>query len=246
MKKKKTILIIIGILLLIICYFVYKGFHLFYYNVNTITTQDYETFARQFTIKDTLTLHKRKIPESEYLEYLGIKIKNDFKDFRLLEPSTGNSRKYILDKDSNEAKISFWLGTADTYTYLLKEDKTIFGDNKITNTNLTNILKSNHINNDIELMKYLSKQQNIKNNIFTSVKKMKENYAIQFMVAIIMPQISHITLIDGDYKGFIFNMNNMKEVSIIKNNKRYVFMFMNTKYFTDDYIKNLLETVIIK
>lgn len=46
---------------------------------------------------------------------------------------------------------------------------------------------------------------------------MKENYTIQFMVSVIMPQMDSITLINGDYQGYIFNLkNNMKEVSILK------------------------------
>lgn len=37
----------------------------------------------------------------------------------------------------------------------------------------------------------------------------------------------------------------MKEVSILKNGKRYVFMFLNTTYFTDEKINDLLNTIVI-
>ena len=49
------------------------------------------------------------------------------------------------------------------------------------------------------------------------------------MVSVIMPQMDSITLINGDYQGYIFNLkNNMKEVSIFKKRKTlciYVFEY---------------------
>lgn len=53
-----------------------------------------------------------------------------------------------------------------------------------------------------------------------------------------------ITKLEGDYKGFIVNLSNGKEVSILKNNKRYIFTFVG-KQFTDEYIKEILNIIII-
>lgn len=248
MKKKKGILIILLIIILV-AYFGYKGFNLFYYNADRITTQDYESFINQFTIKDTINIKKKSVESNDYLEYQNIKIRNDFKDFEKLGQTAGVTSLKLISKDeNNKTKSSFWMGITDTYVNMLKSDKTLFGteDKRITNTSLTKILEKNNINNDIELFKYLENQKEIKNNIFTSVKQMKENYAIQFMISVVMPQMNNITLINGDYQGYVFNLkSNMKEVSIIKDDKRYVFMFINTTYFTNDYIKDLLETIVI-
>ena len=49
-KKKNVVLVVVGILLLVCLYFGYKGFNLFYYNDDRITTQDYDDFISQFTI----------------------------------------------------------------------------------------------------------------------------------------------------------------------------------------------------
>lgn len=58
--------------------------------------------------------------------------------------------------------------------------------------------------------------------------------------------LNSVTLINGSYDGYMFNFNNnIKEVNIIKNDKRYVFTFVNIEYLTDAYIKDLLETVVI-
>lgn len=59
----KKIPLIIGLLVI---YFGYKGFNLFYYNVNRITTQDFETFAQQFNIIDTINIKHKDIDRSIY------------------------------------------------------------------------------------------------------------------------------------------------------------------------------------
>ncbi len=248
---KKKILIPILIIVLILLYFGYKGFNLLYYDVNNVTIFDYETFADNFKIKDTLTIEHKEIDPNDYLKYQNIKIKNDFRNFEkmdsTLDSSNISSERYILKNDKTTA---FWMSVTDTYVYLLKSDKTLFGteDKRITNSNLTDILNKYNIENDIDLFNFLSNKKNVKSNIFTSVKRMKENYAIYFMTSVMMPSIDSITLIDGDYNGYIFNMSNfnVKEVSIIKDNKRYTFLFINTEYFKDEYIKELLDTVVIE
>ena len=166
-KKKNVVLVVVGILLLVCLYFGYKGFNLFYYNVDRITTQDYDDFISQFTIKDTMTINHKNVESNDYLEYQNIKIRNDFKDFEKLEQTTGETSLKLILKDENEkTKSSFWMSVADTYVNLLKLDKSLFGteDKRITNTDLANILEKNKINNDIELFKYLEKQKDIKNN----------------------------------------------------------------------------------
>ena len=78
-KKKNVVLVVVGILLLVCLYFGYKGFNLFYYyNVDRITTQDYDDFISQFTIKDTMTINHKNVESNDYLEYQNIKIRNDF------------------------------------------------------------------------------------------------------------------------------------------------------------------------
>ena len=105
------------------------------------------------------------------------------------------------------------MGTAYTYVDILKNDSTLFGtnDKRISNTSFTNLLEKNNIHNDIQLFQYLVKHKLKKNNIFTSVKNMKEEYSLQFIVSIMLPTIDHITLIDGDYQGYI--LKGSKDIS---------------------------------
>lgn len=246
MKKKNKVIIVC--LLLFCTYFGFKGFNLYYYNINNITTVNYRKIVEALNIKETINIEHKKLPNNEYLEFKNIKIKNDFKEFKRSENQySKDTIKYVLYDEKGKVKASFWMSEADTYIELLKSDKTLFGtgDNKITNDNLKDIIDENNITNDIELFNYLSKNKDVKNNIFTSVKQMKKNYSLQFMVSVTIPVIENITLIDGDYQGYIFNMDKIKEVNILKNNKRYVFTFLDKSYFTDEKINNLIETIVI-
>ena len=83
---------------------------------------------------------------------------------------------------------------------------------------------------------------------------MKENYLLQFMVSVAIPRIENITLIDGDYQGYIFNMksendnvSSIREARISFNDKVYTFLFLNknNEYFNNDYIQNILNTIVI-
>lgn len=249
MKKKNYVLIAIGLIIIVGIYLGYKGFNMFYYSTDNITTENYQGFIDGLKITDTITIKNEKLDENQYLTFENIKIKNDFSKFE----KSGNefskdTIKYVLSDENNEAKASFIIGTTKSYVNLLKKDSTLFNtdDKRITNTNLSTFFEKNNINNDIELFRYLEKNKNVKNNIFTSVKKMKENYNVQYLTSSIIPQTKGITLIDGNYTGYILNLtNDIKEVSILKGDKKYYFTFFNLEYFTDAYIQEILNTIVI-
>lgn len=250
MKKRNLIISFIVILLFV--YFGYKEFCLVYYDINRDTTEEFETFVKQFNISNTITIRHKEVEDNNYFEYQNIKIRNDFKKYKALDTLSsveGFSQKLVLRDENNNIISAFWMGSTDTYVYQLKTDKTLFGTDvkRVTNVTFTNILEKNNINTDIELFDYYSKQKYIKNNIFTSVKKIKENYAKYFMISVMMPTMENITLINGDYNGYIFNItNNMKEVSILKNDKKYVFVFLNATTLTEEYLTDILSTIVIE
>lgn len=249
MKKKNILFILIAVIFIIVAFICYKGFNLYYYNVDNMTTVDYEDFIKGFKITNTVSIKNMELETEKYLTFNNMKIRNDFEQFQKLDDQvTVDSIKYVLYDENDKLKASLWMSKTDTYVKLLATDLRLFGteDKRITNTNLRDFLKKNNINSDIELFAYLEKNKDIKNNIFTSTKEMKENYTIHFITSVIMPLIESITLIEGDYEGYIFNLpNNIKEVTILKNNERYLFTFICLDYFTDDYIVQLLNTINI-
>ncbi len=244
MNKKHIILVIVSIILVIGIYFGYKGFCLYLYSTNAYS--DYEELINGLTIKDTITIKTQNT--TDYLTFGDIKIRNDFKKFKKQDNDVKDFDRYTLNTFSSRAITYFGMGTGMTYVDMLKADKTYFSDNgnSLGDFDFEKFLKKNNINNDIELFEYLLENKDIKNNIFTSTKKMKESYNIKNFASVALPLLNNITIINGDYVGYIFNTDKYKEVSILKNNIRYIFVFMDTYYFTDDVIKDLLNTVIIE
>lgn len=255
MKNKKIMYVIILIMIAIIIYFAYKCFNLFYYNIDNVTTVDYKSIISGLKVKDNMTISSKSIDEDNYITFKNVKIKNEFSNFKVLEnQSNDDTIKYALYDNSNNVKASFWMGETYSYVYMLRNDSTLFGtdEKRISNSNLTQILEKNNIKSDIELFDYLSKLDNVGNNILTPVSKMKENFAIQFMTAVITPTINGITILDGDYQGYMFNIKNdnlstISEARILHNDKVYTFLFLSKDgtYFSKDYINELLNTIVI-
>ena len=246
MKKKNLVYIFVVLLILVGAYFGYKGFNLYYYNINNITLDEYEKFIEGFKVKNTVEINN--IKTDDYLIFNNIKIRNDFKKFEKIDynhEAKDFERYKVTYKDDKVA--AFFIGTTDTYVKLLSSNFDAYGVNdiRLKKNNVIEILKEENITNDIELFSYLRKNKDVKSNIFTSVKDMQNNFAIHYLLAVMLPSVNNITLIEGDYSGYIFNMNSNREVSILKNNKRYIFTFINTDYFTDEYIKELLNTIVI-
>lgn len=243
MKKK----VIIASIVLIILYFLVKGFFMYYYNVDSMLTDDYQEIVDSFKIKDTLTINKKVVDNNDYLTVKNIKIKNDFKDFEKQKEDNTDYQRYILYDENHNVKAAFFMGKTYTNTYMLRNDPTFFGvdDKRLSNKVMSKILDENNIDNDLELFEFLRKNTNKKINFFTSIKEMKEVYTINLVSAIILPRIDSLTKIEGDYYGFIYNMKDAKEVDILSGNNRYTFTFFKRDYFTDDYINELLKTIII-
>lgn len=65
---------------------------------------------------------------------------------------------------------------------------------------------------------------------------MRKDYTIIFIALQIIPNSGGITLISGDYK-----YNNL----VSKDNRSYIFTFVNNDYITDECIIYLLETALI-
>ena len=79
---------------------------------------------------------------------------------------------------------------------------------------------------------------------------MKEFYDIHSLVRGTYIRVEGITLINGDYEGYCVNHNfdtaYIVECNILKDDKRYTLTFNNSKHFTNEMIKDLLNTLVIE
>lgn len=261
-KKKKLSYkkIIVGILILALIYLLFKVVYLKIYNVNNYIASDFkEVYESINNYKGTIIIDEANNKTEEYLEYRNLKIKNNFKDFEeKTDPTDPNTILYYLYDDNykDNIKASLYLGIYKSYIDMFIEgiDKEE-NDKGITSKFREKIIKKNNIKNDMEFLKFIKKYQNKKSNIFTSIKKIKEIYSIQYFVSRSFPKQTNSKLIDGDYKGYIYeteikdNYNNTKMVyaTIIKNNKRYLISFIGRdNYFNNEDIENLLKSIVIE
>ena len=250
-SKKKKIILIVSVVLLVLVYFGYKLINLAIYDVNNMSIDDYNKIVSGLKVNDIMTINTTKLENNDYLTYKNMKIKNDFKDFELKDNNDGRSVTYLSkDEETNQTKAII-LSINEIFIDLLKSNKTLYIENdiRVNNLEVKRYLEKNNVNTDIELFEFLNSQRVNKINLFTPVSVMKENYKIHFITTVAFPVIKDITLLKGDYNGYIFNIENnvgIKDVSIIKNDKRYTITFFNTNYFTNDYINELLNTLIIE
>lgn len=235
-KKRKIILAVIIILLVVVSYFGYKEYNLYKYTLH------YDGDDANFKITDTIKVDSNIA--DDYLSFDEVSFKNDFSDFDKSDIHGDIVAGYILkDKEGKVNKSFSYIKTDEKVDVLRKLEETDgFNINKKDNQK---ILDKNNIKNDLDLIKYLSENDLAKSNIFTSLSDMKENYFFNYVKIIELPEINGITLIEGDYSGYILNDDNIKEVHILKNDKNYVFLFIGSEY-TDEYIEEFLNTLVIK
>ena len=257
-KNSKLIVISIIIGLLLVGYFGYKAFLITVFDPlkyrDEETTKIYNQFLEALNNQDKMTIEHYKISEEDYLD-VGLKIRNDFKDYQEDIFLDGNTIVYYQLDDNNERKSTFEIGAEKNYISLFTKSSNYitissFYDSDldlVSSYQLEEFLEDNNINNDVDLLNFIKDRPYIKNNIFTNIDKIKKNISYNLFVDIVCQPIEKITLIDGDCTGYMFTMatnNNFKVVNILKNDIKYTLTFMGDN-FTDDYINELLNTLVI-
>ena len=123
----------------------------------------------------------------------------------------------------------------------------IYFDNKLTNEDIKEILERNNIKDDTDIIKYLIKNKDKSVDIFKGIKDIKENYFVKTFISFILPQGESVTIINGDVKGYMINFNdNAKFVTITNKDKSYNITFVKSTYFNDDYVRELLSTIVFE
>lgn len=202
-----------------------------------------------------------------------LKIRNDFEGFESLNNRWYYQRgenDEIIKLVVFEEMHQFVFDIPDFYVYLYDYDKDrgilsyfkdfIVGDIedadlfnfiriKLMSADVEKILEKNNINNDFDLYQYVKNfDDNI--NVFSSIKKIKEVYTLKEIVGdIIIGQVADandITLINGNYSGFICNHDDYRYVFVFYNEYTYMITFGKPKYFPDEYIQDFISTLVIE
>ena len=258
--KKKISLIICIVFVLLVTYFGYKGFNLYYYNTNSITSEDFKNYVSQYKISNTITVKHKDIKSKDYFEYQNIKIRNDFKDYDRKDLDYNPAVKVVeyskLKNDKYEGLIRFvimpqfidiFAGELSFYSsYYTMDDLrgTFKGD--FNSADRKYFLLKNDINNDLDFFEYVRNNYYKENNIFMDKRTLMENYSFNMFTAMVTPTAESFTVISGDYDGYIFNGNGYKQIVILRNNEQYCFFIMGEELLDEEYIIDLFSTLEIR
>ena len=227
MKKIKTILIIICVLLLLILLgkaYVYKN-----YNVEQVVN-----------IKNEGSVVIKHKEVKDYLKYNGVKIRNDFKKYTYEE----DDDSYILYNKEDDIVNMFAVYDVDTLLNIFIE----YDNSLINKDKVEKYLKDNNINNDMELLNYIEKyKQDI--NFFSKDFDIKMDYYIKKYVEDVLPLAEEYKVIEGDYTGIIVYGNSYEEeksidVLLFEDNRRIVLTFIGMD-INEKNILDLVGTVVI-
>lgn len=255
-SKYKNIFLTICFLLVIsvICFFGYKGYLLKEFTMKK--PENSEEVAAALVPKKTIKIYKRTLKEEDYLVIDEMKIRNDFKDYKLEEIEHADFTKTRIYRNLNDSSaITFPSKRAnfqliDVFT---SDEATFYGDDldknvnwKFNSADRKYFLLKNDINNDIDFFSYISKNYYVKNHIFMDKRTLMENYSFNLFVSVVIPKVDEMILIKGDYDGVIQKIKDTVLVRIIRNGRYYGFSATGSMFQDESYLIDLIGTIEIK
>lgn len=253
-NKFKSFIIVICILLILIIFgfSIYKGLLVYKHTMNI--PENYLEVVNGLKIKDTLKIYKRTINEEDYLVEDNIKIRNDFNDYirvgELKNDVLNTFVQYSNQKEKQDiiiSKMSQYIDefVRDDLIFFYGEEDISISEDRFTTADRKYFLLRNDINNDIDFLEYIKNNYFKKNSIFMSEREIRENYAFNLFVSIVIPEVNSISLIKGDYEGFIFNLDSSREIHIIRDDIVYSILLRGDELITDEYIIDWIGTLEI-
>lgn len=233
MKKGIKIVIIVVLVVLIACYIDVKGFCLYVYN-NSKFTKDNNDFIWEiknaFDNRNYITIKKNQNEENDYFYYEGLKIRNDFEKSKNIYKLKGTDIAVTFDKYSTLYLVS-----------LVKEDSKKMG----LHYDLTKDLEKNNINTNLKLYEYLFNNMNQKVNFFTSVNNIRKAISVNMALLEVSSSFNKMSVINGDYDGYILE-NNKSKIVVINHNDISYFITIYSNDYSDESLYNLLSTIIFE
>lgn len=234
LQKNNYKIVFILVIILITIYLIYKSFMLCIYS--NVPIDNYGEYINYLKITDTLKITNTEA--SEYIAFSNLKIRNDFKNFNYISEDNTD----IYEKTIDDKKASILLSKTTKVIDRFKNTN----DTDINNVvSINELLEKENINNDLDLFQYLYDKKDEKINIFTKTSQMKEYYTLRNLAIGYLPNAQEIVKVNGTYEGYIFKLKSSISVYIEKDNQLYSLTFNNREYFTDEYVMELLNTLII-
>ena len=245
-KLKKGFIITLGVL---ICLGI--GVYVFFkilliHNINK-EFELYEKYIQYYNYDDIVKINHKKA--KKYISFNGIKIIDDFKDFKVLEEFS-DDKTIIYGKYNDEKTLdsSFRIFKEDNIISTIKKDDTYqvkaLG---ITHEKYVDFFEKNNISTDLDFVKYITENKNIKYNFFTPMEKLQEQYILLFTFNLSIPDAKEVTFFEGDLTGYMNKLNsssNMYYVKVLNDDILYILTFIsNDSYYNKTKVIELLSTI---
>lgn len=244
-SKRSFIIFILSILIIFNVFLIYKNIYLYMHKASKC--EDYEEVMKGYYLKDTLNI--KRISSNNYLETKDFKIRNDFSDFVFEEKNSEEEPdRYILDE--GDKKQAIYLSTSMQIVNAFKSDEISFFSDEVIlrkdflRTDREGFLKKNKIEDDIDYLNFIKDHYYMESRWTDSNKRIREVYAFNLFTGIVIPRIKSFSIIEGDYRGYILNGDNFKEVHILENGISYNVLLIGDR-FNDSYVEELISTIII-
>lgn len=251
-KRKLFIYIIftIAILFVLGLFFYLKSNYLLEFRIDVNSTTDSTENTEKLIIKKNYTFN------NQGLVIGNLYMDNNVEDFVLkkekflINQDLITIYKYYLYDENNDLMDSMWITDKTYYNYIDFLNNDFYSPNgkyKISKKQIKKILNKNNINNDVSLLRFISKYHPKKDNVFTNKQTIKEHYLLNYLKL----QFNHnFTFIYGDYYGFVmwYFKDGLKacDMSIYQKDKRYSFTFIGDKFTNVKFIRSFLENLDIR
>lgn len=248
------------LVIVIICIGIFFGYKIVLLNKYTLKKPDnVEEIVKGLKNQKEIKIYKRTLSNDEYFEIENLKIRNDFKDYELVNTVGENMAIRTYTYKNSNSGISIGIGD-DSLTLnnaFAAKDVTFFGDeNSGNNPAAFNsadrkfFLLKNDINNEIDFYKYVADNYYKENNIFMDKRTMMENYAFNLFTSISVPKVDEFIIIKGDYQGYIFKLIKddlqITQVTILRDGESYSFVTNDQRFKDENYLIDILGTIEIK
>ncbi len=244
-KKRRVIVFICSLIIVLICFklSIYGLYLLGVKNFDSSVLKDYRNVNEEIIVKTTA---------KDYIKFNDVKIKNVFEGFKKNE-ATADTISYSKEVDGKTKGVILSVGF--NYIDVFDADKdevTFYGSGDVSKpivdytdmfyVGLEDYLDDRDIEDDVDLLKYLSDYKS-KTSLFSSYKKLKEDYSIRLLIDVAFPKIEKITYLEEDLRGFIFHMKeDTYSVEVIDDDKTVNFTFVG---FDFDEMIDIISTVEI-
>ena len=217
-SKKKVLKVSLMVVLLIV--FVYVTFK----TTLVVISNKYLTDIGDYSTNDKYTFTYTE--PDEKLTFKNITIRNDFKDYNVFNSSNG----VIYNLKNEETKSMFYI--------------TIEDDKILKNTKIKSYLKKNNINSLYEAERFLYKNRNAKNSIFTSVSDIIAKQELVTLVKLYTTKTSYI--IEVNDNSYIYKLgDDIYNYMVFTGGKIYTFSFNNKNIDNLAYVKDIIKTIKI-